>query len=456
MSKTCDLAIIGAGPAGMAAAIEAAHLGIKPILIDSAPLPGGQVYRQTPPEFEGTHPSEGTALLENLEQAKIRTFHDTTVWGIFPEKGKHLLCLYGPDDTPRRLVAKKVILSPGAYERPIPFPGWTLPGVMTVGAALILVKQQHILPGRRILISGTGPLQWILARHLINAGAELVRVLDANPFPWHGWRYALRLWGQGERLKEGIAALRAIKSIRWGHTVLSAQGEERVTGAIIGPIDGSMQENIAVDTICLGYGFTPAVQLSRQAGCGHFHDPKSGGWIPVRDEWLESTVRGIYAAGDGAGIGGKDTAVYEGQLAALGVAQTLGNAIPPERVSLVRRNLQQQKRFADVINTLFPFPSHIYEILTDDTVICRCEGIRVKEIRKRIAEGATTLGILRKLTRAGMGRCQGRMCGHAVAEILSRQTSHSLDQVELATPRPPVIPIPLHGLSEHPGEPASH
>lgn len=456
MSKTCDLAIIGAGPAGMAAAIEAAHLGIKPILIDSAPLPGGQVYRQTPPEFEGTHPSEGTALLDNLEQAKIQTVHDTTVWGIFPEDAEHMLCLYGPNDVPRRLLAQQVILAPGAYERPTPFPGWTLPGVITVGAALILVKHQHILPGRRILISGTGPLQWILAHHLINDGAELVRVLDANPFPWRGWRYAPHLWGQGERLKEGIAALRAIKSIRWGHTVLSAQGEERVTGAIIGPIDGSRQENIAVDTICLGYGFSPAVQLSRQAGCGHFYDPKLGGWIPVRDEWLESTVRGIYVAGDGAGIGGKDTAVYEGQLAALGVAQTLGNAIPPERVSLVRRTLKQQKHFTNVINTLFPFPSRIFDFLTDDTVICRCEGVTLKEVRKRVSEGATTLSILRKLTRAGMGRCQGRMCGHAVAEILSRQTSHSLDQVELATPRPPVIPIPLNGLSEHPGEPASH
>ena len=456
MNKTCELAIIGAGPAGMAAAIEATRLGIEPVLIDSEPLPGGQVYRQTPPEFKGTHLAERATLLDNLEQAKIRTFHDTTVWGIFPEDDEHMLCLYGPNDVPRRLFAQKVILAPGAYELPIPFPGWTLPGVMTVGAALILVKHQHILPGQRILISGTGPLQWILAHHLINAGAELVRVLDANPFPLHSWQYAPHLWGQGERLKEGIAALRAIKSIRWGHTVLLAQGEERVTGAIIGPIDGSRQENIAVDTICLGYGFNPAVQLSRQAGCDHFYDPKLGGWIPVRDEWLESTVRGIYAAGDGAGIGGKDTAVYEGQLAALGVAQALGNAIHPERVSLVRRNLKQQRHFSNVINTLFPFPSQLFDILTDDTVICRCEGVRVADVRQMISEGATTLGILRKLTRAGMGRCQGRMCGHVVAELLSQQTDHPIDQLEVATPRPPVIPIPLHGLSEHSGEPASH
>jgi NADPH-dependent 2,4-dienoyl-CoA reductase/sulfur reductase-like enzyme len=454
MSKTCELAIVGAGPAGMAAAIEAAHLGMEPILIDSALFSGGQYYRQTPPEFGHSPSIDGTTIFDCLAQSEIRTFHDTTVWGIFPENGDHLLCLYGPDDTPRRLLAKTVILAPGAYERPIPFPGWTLPGVMTVGAALILLKHQYILPGQRVLVSGTGPLQWLLAHYLIDAGADIVALLDANPFPWGGWRYATRFWGQGERLKEGWQALKSLwqtgQKICWGNTVLAAQGEDRVESATFGRIDGSNRQTISVDTICLGYGFTPSVQLSRQARCEHRYEYKLGGWVPVRDEWLETTVRGIYAAGDGAGIGGKDTANFEGQLAALGAAQSLGKATPSERVSQVQRNLKRQKRFAHVLNTFFPFPSQTTSLLTDETVICRCEGVRVKDVHQMISEGATTLGVLRKLTRAGMGRCQGRMCGHVVAEVLSQQMNQPLDQLEVATPRPPVMPIPLHGLADHP------
>lgn len=456
MNKITELAIIGAGPAGMAAAIEAACLGIEPILIDSSPIPGGQYYRQTPPGFKHFSISEGTELIDNLTQPEIQAFHDTTIWGIFPENRNHLLCLYGPDGTPRRILAKTVILAPGTYDHPFPFPGWTLPGVMTVGAALILVKHQLILPGQRVLISGTGPLQWLLAHHLINAGAKMVRVLDANPFPWRGWQYVTRLLGQRERLNEGWEALRTLwrtgQTVRWGHTVQAAEGEYRVESATIGRIDGSNPETIAVDTICLGYGFVPAVQLSRQVGCQHRYEHKLGDWVPVRDEWLETTVQGIFVAGDGAGIGGKDTAYIEGQLTALGAAQSLGKVIPPEKVSHVKRELNRQKRFADVLNTLFPFPSQATNVLTDDTIICRCEGVVVKDVRQMISEGANTLGVLRKLTRAGMGRCQGRMCGPSVADLLSKQTNQSVDQLKVATPRPPVMPIPLHGLAEFPEE----
>jgi len=453
MSKVTELAIVGAGPAGMAAAIEAQQMGIETLLIDSASAPGGQVYRQTPPEFGDSPQPAARKMFDQLTHVNIPIYRDTIVWGIFPEDNKHLLGLYGPDEVPRRILAKTVILAPGAYERPTPFPGWTLPGVMTVGAALILVKHQHILPGRRILISGTGPLSWLLALKLIEAGVEMVKVLDANPFPWQGWRYLPRFWGQGERLKEGLDAILAMwrtgQMVRWGQMVLSAQGKDQVESATFGRMDGSNSQTIPVDTICLGYGFVPAVQLSRQAGCEHFYDETSGGWIPVRDGWLGSTVPGIFTAGDGAGIGGKDTALCEGQLAALGVARFLGKNIPPKRVALVQRNLQRQKQFAEVLNTLFPFPIQTLDLLSDQTYICRCEGVRLADIRKMISEGATTLGILRKLTRAGMGRCQGRFCGHTLAAILSQETGQPLDQLTLPTPRPPVMPIPLHGLDDH-------
>lgn len=453
MSKITELAIVGAGPAGMAAAIEAQQMGIETLLIDSASAPGGQAYRQTPPEFDDSSQPAARKLFAQLTQVNTPVYSDTNVWGIFPEDNKHLLGLYGPNEVPRRILAKTVILAPGAYERPTPFPGWTLPGVMTVGAALILVKHQQILPGRRILISGTGPLSWLLALKLIEAGVEMVKVLDANPFPRQGWRYIPRFWGQGERLHEGLDAILAMwrtgQMVRWGQLVLSAQGIDRVESATYGRLDGLSSQTIPVDTICLGYGFVPAVQLSRQAGCTHTYDAQLWGWVPFRDEWLQTTVSGIFAAGDGTGIGGKDTALIEGQLAALGVARILGKKISPAHVALVRRNLRRQKRFADMLNTLFPFPPQTLDLLTDQTYICRCEGVRVADIHKMISEGATTLGILRKLTRAGMGRCQGRFCGHTLAAILSQETGQPIDQLALPTPRPPVMPIPLHGLADH-------
>ena len=237
-----ELAIVGAGPAGLAAAAEASDLGVPATLIDLFPRPGGQYFKQTPAELDGESEAHRSPLLDRLSRSDMQVISDTAVWGIFPEGEGYLLCLYGPAGTPRRLLAKKVILAPGAHDRPVPFPGWTLPGVITAGAALTLVKHQRLLPGRRFLLSGTGPLQLVLARHLLDAGGEVAAVLDANPFPWRGWRHALAAWGQWERLGEGWAAWRALRKagapLRWGHVVRRAEGEGQVERAVIGPVDG--------------------------------------------------------------------------------------------------------------------------------------------------------------------------------------------------------------------------
>jgi NADPH-dependent 2,4-dienoyl-CoA reductase/sulfur reductase-like enzyme len=445
----------------LAAAAEAVALGLSVTLVDAFALPGGQYYRQTPPELGASAAPDNHArqLLASVEQGAVRLLAGTAVWGLFPEQGGHLLCLYGPPGTPRRLRAHTVILAPGAYDRPVPFPGWTLPGVMTAGAALTLVKHQHLMPGRRILLSGTGPLQWVLARHLLEAGAELVGVLDANRFPWSGWRHAGAVWGQWQRLQEGWDALRAIQKagvgVRWGYWVLHAEGDGRVERAEIGPVEGrhsgSQAEAVVVDTICLGHGFAPAVQLSRLAGCEHRYQPLQRAYLPVRDEWLQTTLEGLFIAGDGAGIGGKDVARLEGRLAALGAARKLGRDAAPDQVAPLRRELGRQRRFAAVLSTLFPLSAHLSDLLTDDMVLCRCEEVTVGEVRQAIAEGATTVTAVRMLTRAGMGRCQGRMCGSPVAELLAGELGWPVEAVGQATPRPPAIPIPLDGLIDDGG-----
>jgi bacterioferritin-associated ferredoxin len=205
---------------------------------------------------------------------------------------------------------------------------------------------------------------------------------------------------------------------------------------------------VEVDAICLGHGFTPAYQLSRLAGCEHRYLAVQRNYVPIRDEWLQTTVNGLFVAGDGAGIGGKDVARLEGRLASLGAARAMGLSLDDGQLASVRKELDRQRRFAAVLDDLFPLSAYIGDLLTEDTVLCRCEGITVSQVRRAIDEGATTVNAVRMITRAGMGRCQGRMCGASVAELLARELEQPVESVGQATPRPPVVPIPLDGLLE--------
>lgn len=455
-----DLVIVGAGPAGLGAAQQASQLGLAFALLDAYPRPGGQYFKQPPGEFhvENEQPEAADRLLSEIAPLNMLLLNDTVVWGIFPEDGKECyeLCLYSPTGKECRMVARNVILTPGAYDRPLPFAGWTLPGVMTAGAAMTLLKSQRLLPGSRALLSGTGPLQLVLARQLIEAGTQVMAVLDANPFPWRAWRSAPVFWGQWERLYEGWQCWwtmhHAGLSIRWGMTICRAEGNGQVEQAVITPLAGGKPETIPVDLVCLGYGFTPAIQLSWQAGCEHQYRPECGGYVPLRDEWLQTTLPGVFVAGDGAGIGGKDVALLEGRLAALGAASRLGRQPETRLVASLRRDLAHQRRFASLLSQLFPFQEGLLDLMTDDTILCRCEEVTLKEIRQAIANGATTVNAVKALTRAGMGRCQGRMCAQSIAAAIARQTSQTIEKVGYFYPHAPVVPIPLAGLIDQNSE----
>jgi NAD(P)H-nitrite reductase large subunit len=239
--------------------------------------------------------------------------------------------------------------------------------------------------------------------------------------------------------------------LRWGQVVRRAEGDGQVERAVIGLVHGEAAQTVPVDTICLGHGLTPSVQLARQAGCEHRYDAQQRTYLPVRDEGLQTTLPGMYVAGDGAGIGGKDTAQWEGRLAALGAARGLGRPVASERLTLVHRELARQQRFAATLLAMFPYSAELGALLTDDTVLCRCEEITVGEIRRAVEEGATTLNAVRMVTRAGMGRCQGRMCGGPVLDLLARQLHQPPEALGQATPRPPVVPVPLEGMLEEEG-----
>lgn len=454
MAEKIDLVIIGAGPAGIGATLEASRLGISTIIIDSFSQPGGQYYKLPPIEFniESGQNIHSHPLVSGLNNRYIKILISTIVWGIFKEEDNFLLCLFGPKGTPRRIIAKQVILATGAFDRPVPFPGWTLPGVMLAGAVMSLLKNQLILPGKRVLLSGTGPLQIILASRLINAGAEVVALLDANPFPWKGLRFIRDVWGQWERLDEGWNSIHVMTkaglSIKWGHTVKWVEGNTQVERAVIGKVDQSTKTTLEVDTVCLGYGFIPSAQLSLQAGCQHKYSYHTNSFTPVRDEWLQTSIPGLFVAGDGGGIGGKDVALIEGRLAASRVGIHLGIPIDSDKIERLYRELACQRRFAGVLNALFPFPQLLWDLVNKDTIICRCEEVTVADIQRAISEGATTLNAIKNITRAGMGRCQGRMCTGTIAHIISESLGIETKDIVYSIPRPPVIPIPVEGVLE--------
>lgn len=469
-TEQVELAIVGAGPAGLEAAVAAAQSGVQVAIINNAAQPGGQYFKQPPPTFQpGNHPARQPELQALLNQlANVRILPDTLVWGAFPAEGDEwLLTLHGPD-APHRLQTRALILATGAYDRPIAFPGWTLPGVMTAGAVQNLLKSQFVSPGRRVLLAGTGPLQLAVAANLVKAGVQVAGVLEGARLS--GRQLALALggaWGQWSRLAEGWSYWRALcragVPLRPGWAVVEACGRDElqeVVAARLGP-DGQplahTRRAIAVDTLVLGYGFIPATQLGRLLGCRHYFAPEWGGYIPVRDGTMQTSLPGVYAAGDAAGIGGATLARIEGRIAGFAAASQLGRLAPAAATAAIARQQQalaRERRFARTLGRLFTPAPHFYTLATANTVICRCEEVRLADIRAAVDFGAQTVTEVKGLTRCGMGLCQGRICGELVARAVAHRRglpAHqpaSLEAVGVFSVRPPVHPLPLSALAQ--------
>ena len=373
--KKVELVIIGAGPAGIHAALQANEAGLDVVVIDSNPRPGGQYYKQLPTDFSGKPrkvvEQEGSFLIRLLENTPVEILSDTLVWGVFPApKGEGwLLNLYG-QDAPKQILTHSLILATGAYDTPIPFPGWTLPGVMTAGAGQIFIKNQRVAPGKKTLLTGTGPLQLALASSLIHAGVEVAAVLEASiPFK-KGLKYAPAMITQWSRILEGIeygfAMLRAGVPYRFGWAVIEARGDGQVEEAVIARMDSNWhpvqgtQQVIKVDTIFSGYTVKPNNFLGRMMGCEFKFDHKQGGLIPVRDEWMQTSLENVYFVGDAAGIGGAELARVEGKLAAVAVAVQTGHFSEKSAKPFFRRmrgQMRRQQRFARMLSELFTPPA---------------------------------------------------------------------------------------------------
>ncbi len=468
MTEQVELVVIGAGPAGLHAAIAASQAGVGVVVIDGYPAPGGQYFKQLPAAFRaGERPSPLRSLLAQMDGANVRVFSNTLVWGAFAaaEGASWQLALHGPG-APHRLDAQTLILATGAYDRPIPFPGWTLPGVITAGAAQTLIKSQRVLPGRQVLLSGTGPLQLAAAAALVHAGAEVVAVLEGAALGAGALRHAPAMWGQWARLSEGWEYLRTLRSARVpyrrGWSVIEARGDGEVQEAVIARLDAAWRpipgtaQTVAVDTVVIGYGLVPSTELSRLLGCAHDFIPEQGGYVPRRDPEMQTTLAGVYAAGDGAGIGGAELSMIEGQVAGIAAARRLGRLTDADAGAMMaqlRPRLARERRFAHMLGQLFKPGPGLFALAADDTLICRCEEVALGQIREAVAEGVRSVTEMKGLTRIGMGNCQGRICGEMAARLVAREAGwDDADpaQVEAAgifTVRPPIHPLPLSVLA---------
>jgi NADPH-dependent 2,4-dienoyl-CoA reductase/sulfur reductase-like enzyme len=461
--KQVPVVIVGGGPAGLSAAIAAARAGTRVLVIDENLQAGGQIYRQLPRGFQvndaavlGTDFTDGQSLLGQVREFSdaIEVWNDALVWSVF--ESNQLAVARG--DELVLLDAGAIIVATGAYERPVPVPGWTLPGVMTAGGAQVLLKSQRVRPGRRVLLAGTGPLPLVVANQMLDAGMEVAALAESASM-MGAWRFLPDLLHQPGLIKQGLAYMIRLKragvQMLRAHALRSIQGEGQVTAAVVGAVDArgcpvpGSEKTFEVDTVCIGYGLIPSVWLTSLLGCRHVYNPLVGGWVPYFDENMQTDQPGVFVAGDGAGIAGVLVAKMQGTLAGLYAAVHTGDISVDHAVQAGLphlRQLESMGRFRRAMDRIYRIYPDLYANMTDDTIVCRCESITAGEIRQAVREGTMNLNDIKKRTRSGMGYCQGTNCQPAIAAMLAREFGADPAAVKMVTTRPPARPIPLNLL----------
>ncbi|MGI9333883.1 MAG: FAD-dependent oxidoreductase [Gammaproteobacteria bacterium] len=458
MSARAQIAVIGAGPAGLAAATLAAKAGASTVLIDEQCAPGGQIYRgvtRAPARLMaalGDDYAEGLKLCHAAGAAKIEHLNAATVFELTHDREVY----FTRHGQAHVLEADAVIVAAGALERPMPFPGWTLPGVMTAGAAQIALKTAGLVPGDRTVLAGSGPLLYLLAAQLLNSGGRVAALVDTTPVA--NWRTAVvhlpRALAASRYLRKGLGLLHTIRRhgvVRYRHAhSLIARGGERVRR--LGFKAGGREHELACDLLVVHCGVTPNTQLTRSLDLIHHFDTRSRSFNPRVDAWGETALERILVAGDGAAIGGATAAAHRGQLAALGALESLGLADRPTRDTQalpIRRALARDLRVRPFLDALYAPPPEFLRPV-DDAFVCRCEEVTAGQIREFVRMGCVGPNQTKAFGRPGMGPCQGRLCGLTVSEIIASERKVPVEDVGYYRIRPPIKPVTLGELAAMP------
>jgi len=451
---TVDLAIVGAGPAGMAAAVLASELGLDTVLIDEQEGPGGQIYRgveRGAREADRGSPLgrdylAGRPLAAALRESPVDYRPGTTVWHIDPEKTLWIAAENRTDT----VAARHVLLATGAMERPVPIPGWTLPGVMTAGAAQILLKTADFVPEGRAVLAGQGPLLYLIALQLAGAGAPPMALLETTP-PGNyaaAARHLGGLWSGRRGFAKGLALIAGVR--RAGIPVWRGVRGLRAVGRMRLERVAWEGGGMAAEHLFLHEGVIPSTQISLALQIRHEWDEAQLCWRPVMDEWGRTSLPNISIAGDGGGIFGAEAAALSGRLAALDAAVVLGHIGEAERdrqARRIRRRLARERAIRPFLDALYRPSASVLVPPEEDTIACRCEEVSVEQIRRAVRLGAPGPNQLKAFTRCGMGPCQGRICGPIVSAIIANARGVPIAETGTYRPRAPYKPITVGAIA---------
>jgi NADPH-dependent 2,4-dienoyl-CoA reductase/sulfur reductase-like enzyme len=455
-AETVDLAIIGAGPAGLAAATKAAELGLDVAVYDENLSPGGQIYRgieavatRRAADLDVLGPAyrAGTEIVRAFRASKARYEPETSVWMV----QKDLQLGLASQGKGRMVQAKRILIAAGAQERPVPIPGWTLPGVMLAGAAQGLLKSAGMVPDGPVVLAGNGPLLYQLGAQLVAAGAKVVAVLETEA------RYGAALphlggaLGAMGTLAKGIGLIRTIKGagvpIRRNVTGLKAIGKDQVEAVEFS--SGGRAERLACAVLCLHQGVVANVQLTMAIPTKHAWSEAQQCWRPVTDVWGNTDMAGVAVAGDCGGIGGADAAAHAGRIAAYEAARALGRldtSTRDTRATDDRRGLERHLRIRPFLDALYPASRDIL-VPADDVTLCRCEEVTAGQVRDAVRQGGTGPNQVKSFTRTGMGPCQGRMCALTVSQVIAAELGKSMAEVGTYRVRFPIKPLTVGELA---------
>jgi glycine/D-amino acid oxidase-like deaminating enzyme/bacterioferritin-associated ferredoxin len=460
--RTVDLLVVGGGPAGLQAARVGAEAGLSVVLLDERPSPGGQYFKPLGPGHAFAEDGAdrqfkaGSALVSAARAAGVEIVSEATVWGAFAvDEIATIIAGRSVLFAPRRIV-----IAAGAYERPVPIPGWTLPGVMTTGAAQTLARSYRVAPGARTIVAGNGPLNLQTAVELVAGGAAVVAVVEAAARPGFGQlRDAVRLAMAAPDLAfDGVSMLRRLSAagvpVLWGRQVVAAEAGPGGAFASARLDDGSV---LLGEALALGAGFIPSSELARQLGVAHRYVDRHVGFLAAEaNDDGSCNVPGVYVVGDGAEIGGARIAAARGVLAGAAIARALGRTGLEHLAIAAARDLERARRFQDALWRIYEAPRFEASVIGDGTTVCRCEDVTAGTIRGCIEAGAASLGAIKRQTRAGMGRCQGRNCAATIARLIQTKTGRMPGEFDLFAPRTPAKPVPVSALAFEQAEWGGH
>ncbi len=487
-----DVVVLGAGPAGLAAATTAADHHLRVAVVDAGARPGGQYWRNSGdnasmPEVDGAprphrsarRPDQFTALQRRLRDhvaaGAVTYLASTTAWWVeIRDDGVALHVMEGAAERDggqrgRTITGRRLVVATGGYDRQLPFPGWDLPGVMAAGGVQAMLKEHHVAAGKRVVVAGTGPFLLPVATGLADAGARVVAVCEAgDPRAWA--RSTRAVAGAPGKVLEGARHATAMARHRIPYLTrrvvtravgrTSLQGVETARLDAAGAVVPGSRRALDADLLAVGWGFTPQLEVPLALGCAT-HLDVDGSLVVSVDAEQRSDVPGVYAAGESTGVGGSALAVIEGELAALCAAGDAGVASravhsTERRTAALRRRAIRLRAFAAAMHRAHPVPARWPDLLEGSTTLCRCEEVSCAAAQHALTDlGATSARSVKLLTRTGMGWCQGRVCGYAVSDLTARACGRPLAADDLAAmgSRPFAAPVPM-GLLACSGAPA--